>query len=806
VRAGGGVLTTRPVAGDGTVTVLRDGLESLPGEVVDATVMRAAALDEFLAEQVAAAKQEGLLFSVHLKATMMKVSDPIIFGHVVRAFIGPVLERHGDALAAAGLSPDEGLGAILAGLGSLPDGEEIRSGIEAALAEGPALAMVDSGRGITNLHVPSDVIVDASMPAMIRNSGRMWGPDGAEADTLAVLPDSSYSGVYQAVIDDCRTHGAYDPRTMGTVPNVGLMAQQAEEYGSHDKTFHIERDGRVEVVNSAGDVLMRHDVAAGDIWRACQTKDAAIRDWVGLAVTRARATGWPAVFWLDETRAHDRNLLLKVKTYLAEHEIDDLDIRVLPPVEATRFTVERIRRGENTISVTGNVLRDYLTDLFPILELGTSAKMLSIVPLMAGGGLFETGAGGSAPKHVQQLLAENYLRWDSLGEFLALAASLEHFASTGNARAGVLASTLDRANGRYLTEDKSPTRRLGGTVRAERSREGLRRLDLQAALGDTLPHALNEAEYRRYTRLPEGNPQTRRLAETLAKQSPDERAFIRNVLNHFSRRHFSYTLRPPTTAGRNGIDEFMFATRQGFCEHYAQSFAVIMRAAGLPARIVTGYQGAEYNPQGGFWQIRAKDAHAWTEVWLPSEQVWLRVDPTAAVAAVRTEQGIGSALPQNDRVLIADESAFSRWRDAGQFYWQQWVVNYDQSRQNSFFSLLGLGGFNLKTLLLFLPAALAAALLPLYRWQAKNRSRDHLEEGFMLLKLALLGDGGESAPSVTAAELKSLLHENGIQDGALETLLADYDNLRYAGLPSDLRAERRWYRAAVKTARRYRKK
>lgn len=349
-------------------------------------------------------------------------------------------------------------------------------------------------------------------------------------------------------------------------------------------------------------------------------------------------------------------------------------------------------------------------------------------------------------------------------------------------------------------------RRLGGTVRAERSREGLRRLDLQAALGDTLPHALNEAEYRRYTRLPEGNPQTRRLAETLAKQSPTERAFIRNVLNHFSRRHFSYTLRPPTTAGRNSIDEFMFATRQGFCEHYAQSFAVIMRAVGLPARIVTGYQGAEYNPQGGFWQIRAKDAHAWTEVWLPSEQVWLRVDPTAAVTAVRTEQGIGSALPQNDRVLIADESAFSRWRDAGQFYWQQWVVNYDQSRQNSFFSLLGLGGFNLKTLLLFLPAALAAALLPLYRWQAKNRSRDHLEEGFMLLKLALLGDGGESAPSVTAAELKSLLHENGIQDDALETLLADYDNLRYAGLPSDPRAERRWYRAALKTARRYRKR
>ena len=463
VLAGGDVLTIRHVAGDGTVTALRDGLESLPGEVVDATVMRAAALDDFLAEQVTAAKRESLLFSVHLKATMMKVSDPIIFGHVVKAFIGPVLERHGDALAAAGLSPDEGLGALLAGLEKLPDGKEIRAEIDTALAAGPALAMVDSTRGITNLHVPSDVIVDASMPAMIRASGHMWGPDGAKADTLAVLPDSSYAGVYQAVIDDCRTHGAYDPRTMGTVPNVGLMAQQAEEYGSHDKTFHVEHDGRIEVVNSAGDVLLHHDVAAGDIWRACQTKDAAIRDWVGLAVTRARATGWPAVFWLDETRAHDRNLLLKVRAYLAEHAIDDLDIRVLSPVEATRFTVERIRRGENTISVTGNVLRDYLTDLFPILELGTSAKMLSIVPLMAGGGLFETGAGGSAPKHVQQLLAENYLRWDSLGEFLALAASLEHLASTGNARAGVLTATLDRANGRYLTEDKSPTRRLGGT-------------------------------------------------------------------------------------------------------------------------------------------------------------------------------------------------------------------------------------------------------------------------------------------------------------------------------------------------------
>ena len=462
VLAGGDVLTIRHVDGDGTVTVLRDGLESLPGEVVDATVMRATALDDFLAEQVAAAKREGLLFSVHLKATMMKVSDPIIFGHVVKAFIGPVLERHGDALAAAGLSPDEGLGAILAGLEKLPDGKEIRAEIDTALAAGPALAMVDSTRGITNLHVPSDVIVDASMPAMIRASGHMWGPDGAEADTLAVLPDSSYAGVYQAVIDDCRTHGAYDPRTMGTVPNVGLMAQQAEEYGSHDKTFHVEHDGRIEVVNSAGDVLLHHDVAAGDIWRACHTKDAAIRDWVGLAVTRARATGWPTVFWLDETRAHDRNLLLKVKTYLTDHEIDDLDIRILSPVEATRFTVERIRRGENTISVTGNVLRDYNTDLFPILEVGTSAKMLSVVPLMNGGGLYETGAGGSAPKHVRQLLEEDYLRWDSLGEFLALAEAFHHVAQvSGNERAEVLADALEAATAQLLEENRSPARRLG---------------------------------------------------------------------------------------------------------------------------------------------------------------------------------------------------------------------------------------------------------------------------------------------------------------------------------------------------------
>ncbi|MDO5084683.1 MAG: NADP-dependent isocitrate dehydrogenase [Arachnia propionica] len=457
------VLTIRHIATDGTETPLRTGLQVLAGEVVDATVMRARALDEFLTEQVRRAKEEGVLFSVHLKATMMKVSDPIIFGHVIKAFFAPVFERHGAELEAAGLSANDGLGAILAGLDDLDNGAEIRAAFDAALADGPALAMVNSDKGITGLHVPSDVIVDASMPAMIRASGHMWGPDGQEADTLAVLPDSSYAGVYQAVIDDCKAHGAYDPTTMGTVPNVGLMAQKAEEYGSHDKTFEITQDGRVEVVDTAGTVLLSHDVAAGDIWRACQTKDAPIRDWVRLAVARARATGWPAVFWLDEERAHDRNLKAKVEQYLADHDTTGLEIHVLSPVEATRFSVERIRRGENTISVTGNVLRDYLTDLFPILELGTSAKMLSIVPLMSGGGLFETGAGGSAPKHVQQLVAENYLRWDSLGEFLALAASLEHLATTeGNQKAAVLAATLDRANGRFLTEDRSPTRRLGG--------------------------------------------------------------------------------------------------------------------------------------------------------------------------------------------------------------------------------------------------------------------------------------------------------------------------------------------------------
>ena len=456
-------LTIRHRAADGTETVLKDGLKVLSGEVVDGTVMRAAALDAFLADQVAKAKEAGVLFSVHLKATMMKVSDPIIFGHVIKAFFPQVFEKYGADLAAAGLSANDGLGAIYAGLDKLSNGAEIKAAFEAGIAEGPRLAMVNSDKGITNLHVPSDVIVDASMPAMIRTSGHMWGPDGEEDDTLAVLPDSSYAGVYQAVIEDCQANGAYDPSTMGTVPNVGLMAQKAEEYGSHDKTFEISGEGVVEVVNSAGEVLMSHDVAEGDIWRACQAKDAPIQDWVKLAVTRARLTGWPAVFWLDTERAHDRNLIEKVKTYLADHDTDGLTIEIMSPVEATKYTIERIRKGENTISVTGNVLRDYLTDLFPILELGTSAKMLSIVPLMAGGGLFETGAGGSAPKHVQQLVEEDYLRWDSLGEFLALAASFEHLSQTeDNARAGVLAATLDKANGKFLDNDKSPTRRLGG--------------------------------------------------------------------------------------------------------------------------------------------------------------------------------------------------------------------------------------------------------------------------------------------------------------------------------------------------------
>ncbi|MEU1511510.1 NADP-dependent isocitrate dehydrogenase [Streptomyces sp. NPDC005811] len=451
------------VAEDGATTVLRESVPVLAGEVVDASVLHVAALREFLTAQIAEAKARGVLFSVHLKATMMKVSDPIVFGHVVRAFFPKTFAQYGATLAAAGLSPNNGLGGILGGLAALPEGDAIKASFDAELAEGPALAMVDSDKGITNLHVPSDVIVDASMPAMIRTSGHMWGPDGQEADTLAVLPDSSYSGVYQAVIDDCRAHGAYDPSTMGSVPNVGLMAQKAEEYGSHDKTFEIKAAGTVRLVDQAGDVLIEQPVAEGDIFRACQTKDAPIKDWVKLAVTRARATGDPAVFWLDETRAHDANLIAKIDAYLPEHDTEGLDIRILAPVDATKLSVERIRRGENTISVTGNVLRDYLTDLFPILELGTSAKMLSVVPLMAGGGLFETGAGGSAPKHVQQLVKENYLRWDSLGEFFALVPALEQYATaTGNARAQVLADTLDAATATFLNEDKSPTRRVGG--------------------------------------------------------------------------------------------------------------------------------------------------------------------------------------------------------------------------------------------------------------------------------------------------------------------------------------------------------
>lgn len=457
-------LKIQHIAANGDVTVLKESLPVLAGEIVDGTFMNVEALDEFLKNEIALAKETGVLFSVHLKATMMKVSDPIIFGHVVRAFFPSLFSKYGEQLEAAGLNGNNGLGAILSGIDSLPadiqDG--VRAEIEKGFAEGPALAMVNSDKGITNLHVPSDVIVDASMPAMIRSSGHMWNKDGEEQDTLAVLPDSSYAGIYQAVIDDCKKNGAFDPTTMGTVPNVGLMAQKAEEYGSHDKTFEIATEGKVQVVNAAGDVLIEHDVQAGDIWRACQTKDIPVQDWVKLAVTRARASETPAVFWLDESRAHDRNLIEKVNKYLPEHDTEGLDIRILSPIEATKFSIERIRKGEDTISVTGNVLRDYNTDLFPILELGTSAKMLSIVPLINGGGLFETGAGGSAPKHVQQLVEENHLRWDSLGEFLALAASFEHLAKTNdNAAAQVLADTLDAATGTFLNENKSPSRKVG---------------------------------------------------------------------------------------------------------------------------------------------------------------------------------------------------------------------------------------------------------------------------------------------------------------------------------------------------------
>ena len=449
---------------EGAITVLKDDFAVLAGEVVDSTVMSVSALREFLAEQVADAKAKGVLFSLHMKATMMKVSDPIIFGHAVEVFFADVFEKHGDALREAGADANNGLGGVLAAIETLPEDRraEIEADIAAAYEAGPDLAMVDSDRGITNLHVPSDVIIDASMPAMIRDSGKMWNKQGERQDAKAVIPDSSYAGVYQATIDDCIANGAFDPTTMGTVPNVGLMAQKAEEYGSHDKTFEAPADGTMRVVTSSGDVLMEHEVAQGDIFRACQTKDEPIRDWVRLAVSRARATGAPAVFWLDENRAHDAQLIEKVNAYLPEHDTDGLQIEIMDPTSATKFSLERIRRGEDTISVTGNVLRDYNTDLFPILELGTSAKMLSIVPLLNGGGLFETGAGGSAPKHVQQLVKENYLRWDSLGEFLAIAVSFEHLAEvTGNAAAKMLSDALDVATGRLLENGKSPARRLG---------------------------------------------------------------------------------------------------------------------------------------------------------------------------------------------------------------------------------------------------------------------------------------------------------------------------------------------------------
>jgi len=450
---------------DGVVTVLKEKVRLQAGEVIDAAAMDTAALASFIDAQIDDARAQGVLFSLHLKATMMKVSDPIMFGVAVKRFYADVLARHGEALARAGFDPNNGIGDLYARLPSLP--EEERAAIEADLAAQyatrPGLAMVNSDKGITNLHVPSDVIVDASMPAMLRDSGKMWNAQGALQDTKAVIPDRCYAGIYQAVFEDCRAHGAFDPATMGSVPNVGLMAQKAEEYGSHDKTFQLPVGGVVRVVDADGSVLLEHAAPAGAIWRMCQTKDAPIRDWVRLAVQRARLTGTPAVFWLDAARAHDAQVIAKVEEYLKDHDTAGLDIRILSPVEAMRFSLARIRQGQDTISVTGNVLRDYLTDLFPILELGTSAKMLSVVPLMAGGGLFETGAGGSAPKHVQQFVAEDYLRWDSLGEFLALAASLEHLAErTNDARVRVLADTLDAANARFLDADKSPSRKLGG--------------------------------------------------------------------------------------------------------------------------------------------------------------------------------------------------------------------------------------------------------------------------------------------------------------------------------------------------------
>ncbi|MDN3651439.1 NADP-dependent isocitrate dehydrogenase [Thalassotalea ponticola] len=448
----------------GNDTILKQGLALQAGEIIDSSAMSKNKLRAFLAEQIASAKEKGILFSLHMKATMMKVSDPIIFGHCVSVFYQDVLQKHADLFADLGVDVNNGIGDVFAKMASLPTDKqaEIEADFEAVYAKNPDLAMVNSDKGITNLHVPSDVIIDASMPAMIRTSGRMWNKNDQLQDTVAVIPDRCYAGVYQETIEFCKQHGAFDPRTMGTVPNVGLMAQKAEEYGSHDKTFQVPSNGTMRVEDENGNVLMQHSVEQGDIWRMCQVKDAPIQDWVKLAVNRSRLSDTPAVFWLNEERAHDAQLIKKVTTYLADHDTDGLDIRILSPVEATRFTLQRMKNGEDTISVTGNVLRDYLTDLFPILELGTSAKMLSIVPLMNGGGLFETGAGGSAPKHVQQFVKENYLRWDSLGEFLALAASFEHLSNiNNNPKAKVLADTLDAATATFLAENKSPARKLG---------------------------------------------------------------------------------------------------------------------------------------------------------------------------------------------------------------------------------------------------------------------------------------------------------------------------------------------------------
>jgi isocitrate dehydrogenase len=459
-----GAVRIEHIAPDGTVTVFKETTTVLAGEVLDASVMRRAALQQFLQQQIAEAKEQGVLFSVHLKATMMKVSDPIIFGHAVRAYFADLFARHGAELQTVGVNANDGIAALLRAIEALPDAAQaaVHAAINTAYQTGPALAMVDSDRGITNLHVPSDVIIDASLPAAIRASGQMWNAQGEQQDTKFVIPDHAYAPLYAEAVDHCREHGAFDPAAMGSTPNVGLMAQAAEEYGSHDKTFEINGAGTVRVIDDAGSTLIEHAVDAGDIWRMCQTKDAAVRDWVRLAVSRARATGAPAIFWLDETRPHDAQLLRKVRPALEELDTDGLRIEILDVAAAARLTLERARRGEDTISVTGNVLRDYLTDLFPILELGTSAKMLSVVPLMSGGGMFETGAGGSAPKHVQQFLAENHLRWDSLGEFLALAPAFELLAEkTDNPHAKLLAETLDRATGRVLEENRSPSRKAG---------------------------------------------------------------------------------------------------------------------------------------------------------------------------------------------------------------------------------------------------------------------------------------------------------------------------------------------------------